>query len=102
MNVKCSSCSAYHWVAEKIKTSTIENPKFSKTWLGNLAKTLPNFEVEEKPGISQNPGIFKQYIADTYGVHSVTYEVGDSSDRNEITLVAKTSAMLLMKQMTEN
>lgn len=79
----------------------LENPKFSTTWLGNLAKTLPNFEVEDKPGISQNPGVFKQYIADTYGVHSVTYEVGDSSDRNEIVLVAKTSAMLLMKQMTQ-
>lgn len=79
----------------------LENPKFSITWLKNLANTLPNFEVEDKPGVSQNPGVFKQYIADTYGVHSVTYEVADSSDRNEISLVAKTSAMLLMKQMNQ-
>lgn len=77
----------------------LEDPTFSSRWLASLAQTLPNFEVDERPGISKNPGVFKQYIADAYGVHSVTYEVGDRSDRNEIRLVAKTSAMLLMKQM---
>ena len=79
----------------------IENPDFSETWLANLGKLLPTFEVDERPGVSRNPGVFKQYIADTYNVHSVTYEVGDHADRNEIAVVAKSSAMLLMKQMLD-
>lgn len=79
----------------------LADPMFSETWLTNLGKTLPKFEVDERPGVSSNPGVFKQYVADTYNVHSVTYEVGDHADRNEISLVAKTSAMLLMKQMLD-
>ena len=62
---------------------------------------LPSFEVDEQPGISSNPGVFKQYIADNYQVQSVTYEVGDKADRNEIKVVAKSSAMLLMKQLLQ-
>ncbi len=79
----------------------VENPTFTRTWMTNLAETLPAFEVDERPGVSDNPGVFKQYIADTYKVQSVTYEVADRADRNEITIVAKTSAMLLMKQMLQ-
>lgn len=77
----------------------LEKPKFSETWLKNLEKMLPNFEVDIRPGSSPGRGVFKQYIADTYGVHAVTYEVGDHANRNEISVVAKASAMLLMKQM---
>jgi len=77
----------------------LEAPKFSTTWLKTIAKTLPGFEVDMRPGSSPDKGVFKQYIADEYGVHSITYEVGDHADRNEIKTVAKTSALLLMKQM---
>ena len=75
----------------------LAKPELAKTWLDNLAKTLPDFEVDIRPGSTPGRGVFKQYIADTYGVHAVTYEVGDHANRNEIDLVAKTSAMLLMK-----
>jgi len=75
----------------------LESPKLSQTWLDNLAKVLPNFEVDIRPGSSPGRGVFKQYISDTYGVHAVTYEVGDHANRNEITIVGKTSALLLMK-----
>ena len=79
----------------------LKQPEFSKIWLTSLDKALPNFDVEIKPGVSKNPGVFKQYFADTYGVHSVTYEAGDRADRNQIKLVARTSAILLMKQMLQ-
>jgi predicted deacylase len=77
----------------------LEKPEFSKIWLESLDKTLPGFEVDERPGVSKNPGVFKQYIADKYGVHAVTYEVDDDADRNQTKTVAKTSAYLLMKLM---
>lgn len=77
----------------------LENPELAETWLDGLAKAMPGFEVDVRPGASPGRGVFKQYIADTYGVNAVTYEVGDHASRNEITAVGKTSALVMMKLM---
>ncbi|WP_395338920.1 hypothetical protein PN836_013075 [Ningiella sp. W23] len=45
--------------------------------------------------------MFKQFIADYYGVHAVTYEMGDNTERQLINHVAQTSALLLMEQMLD-
>jgi len=75
-------------------------PTFSQNWLLQLAETVP-YEVVEEPGSSPDRGIFKQYMADEYGVHSVTYEVGDETDRNEIRITAGSAARVLMQYMLE-
>lgn len=73
---------------------------FSTEWLQRLAAAVP-YEVEEKAGTSPGRGIFKQYMADEYGIHSVTYEVGDETERSEIAETAQAAAKVLMQYMLE-
>lgn len=77
-----------------------QEPGFSRDWLQRLAAAVP-YEVEEKAGTAPGRGIFKQYMADVYGIHSVTYEVGDETDRSEIEETAKAAAKIMMEYMLE-
>ncbi len=61
-------------------------------WLARLAKAEPNFQVIDKPGHNPNRGVFKQWLSDTYGVHAITYEMGDNTDRKIIKQVAISAA----------
>lgn len=79
----------------------VENePMFSREWLQRLGAVLP-YEVEESASAAPGRGIFKQYMADVYGIHSVTYEVGDETDRDEIDETAAAAARVLMEYMLE-
>lgn len=73
-------------------------PTFSQDWLQILGERI-SYEVAEAPGATPNRGIFKQYMADEHGIHSVTYEVGDETDRTEITATARAAAQVLMEYM---
>lgn len=76
----------------------LENPQLVNDWLADLAKAVP-FEVENKPSHNQDSGVFKQYIADQYGVHSVTYEVGDTTSRDEIRTTAEAALRTLIQHL---
>ena len=77
----------------------VEKPYFVKHWLGELDRQMPNFDVEIRPGNNPDQGVSKQYFPDKFGVHAITYEMGDNTDRNEIKRIAFNSANLLMKIM---
>lgn len=69
-------------------------------WLANLeTETKWVFRPNNKSGSSPDKGIFKQYIADKYKVHGVTYEVGDNTNRQLIPYVAKQAAKSLVDNM---
>jgi len=76
---------------------------FTEAWLDTLAKQISaqqiEFKVVQKPGTNQDNGVFKQFIADTYGVHAITYEMGDNTDRQVIKQVAELAADILVGQM---
>ena len=76
----------------------LENPQLVNNWLADLALAVP-FEVENKPSHNQGSGVFKQYMADQFGVHSVTYEVGDTTDRNEIRSTAEAALRTLIRHL---
>jgi hypothetical protein len=80
----------------------IEEPYFVKHWLGHLDKTMPNFDVLLQPGNTPNNGVSKQYFADNYNVHAITYEMGDETNRENIKIIAKNASTLLMKTMLSN
>jgi hypothetical protein len=61
--------------------------------------TVSSFSVRPSPGSSPGRGIFKQFLADEYNIHSVTYEMGDNTNRELIKHVAQTAAQTLMTQM---
>lgn len=78
----------------RVNGGALEEPKLVDDWLTRLAESI-DYGVENKPGHNADSGVFKQYIADEYGVHAVTYEVGDRTDRNEIAVTARAAALAL-------
>ncbi len=79
---------------------TVAPSTFSEDWLKQLKDaTVSSFTVRPKPGSSPNRGIFKQYLADEYNIHSITYEVGDNTNRELIKHVARAAAKTLMQKM---
>lgn len=74
-------------------------PHLVEQWLAQLADKIPTFKVRQQPGNNPNKGVFKQYIADTFKVHAITYEMGDSTDRAVINKVAIKANDTLMKQL---
>ena len=79
---------------------TVAPSTFSEDWLKQLKDaTVSSFTVRPNPGSSLNRGIFKQYLADEYNIHSITYEVGDNTNRELIKHVARAAAKTLMQKM---
>lgn len=79
---------------------TIAPAAFSESLIERIDKsTISNFVVRPKPGSSPGRGVFKQYFADTYNTHSITYEMGDNTQRNLIKHVAQQSAVEMMQLM---
>lgn len=73
---------------------------FSQDWLASLKNsTLSSFTVRQRPGSSPGRGVFKQFIADYYGVQAVTYEVGDNTPVQLNRHVAQMSAKTLAEHM---
>jgi hypothetical protein len=80
----------------------VEEPYFVKHWLGHLDKAMPNFDVVLQPGNTPNNGVSKQYFADNFNVHAITYEMGDETNRDNIKIIANNASVLLMKTMLSN
>ena len=68
-------------------------------WLTDLDNHYPNFKVIQKPGNNPSLGVFKQYIADKFDVHAITYEMGDNTDRQFIDKLAEDAATTLMQTL---
>ena len=68
-------------------------------WLERLALAEPNFTVLDKPGHNPGRGVFKQWLSDTYGVHAITYEMGDNTNRKVIKQVAISAANTLSETL---
>lgn len=80
----------------------VKQPYLVNNWLGKLDKQYPNFSVIEKPGNNPDRGVFKQYIADNFKVHAITYEMGDNTDRLFIRKLAIDAANTLMQTMLKD
>lgn len=73
---------------------------FSEHWMNTLRENrIGSFTIRERPGSTPGRGVFKQYIADNFGVHAVTHEMGDNTPRYLIRHIAQLSATSLMSQM---
>ena len=80
----------------------VEDRYFVKHWLSALDKAMPNFDVIQKPGNRPNNGVSKQYFADNYKVHAITYEMGDETNRDNIDIIATNASILLMQTLLAN
>ena len=77
----------------------VEQRYLVNNWLNGLDQQYPDFKVIQKPGNNPGKGVFKQYFADQYKVHAITYEMGDNTDRDFIIKLAKDAANGLMTTM---
>lgn len=77
----------------------VEQRYLVNNWLNKLDSLYSDFDVEQKPGNNPDLGVFKQYFADQYQVHAITYEMGDNTDRRFIQHLAINAANGLMKTM---
>ncbi|MEW6993947.1 M14 family metallopeptidase [Colwelliaceae bacterium MEBiC 14330] len=80
----------------------VEQPYLVEHWLADLNRFMPHFKVKIKPGNTPGLGVSKQYFADQFGIHAVTYEMGDNTDRGKIKRIAVNAANLLMTNMLSN
>lgn len=80
----------------------IQPALLTENWLNTLTKKVSGFTVTQRPGTSPGRGVFKQYFADTFKVHAITYEVGDQTERGKIKEVAKLAADSFMAELLNN
>jgi zinc carboxypeptidase/carboxypeptidase M14-like protein len=73
--------------------------EITNNWLNRLDKYTNDIKVRIKPGNNPDKGIFKQYFADNFGVHAITYEMGDQTDRKVIIKTAKLAAESFMLEL---
>ncbi len=77
----------------------LQNPQMVELWLDDVDSQYADFKVIQQPGNNPDKGVFKQYIADKYRVHAITYEMGDNTDRRFIDNLAVNAANSLMQTM---
>lgn len=81
-------------------------PFFARDWIKNVDDRLDDNVYPFTREARHNSGrpISKNYMYDTYGISSITYEVGDETDRTAIDVSAKVFAeemmLLLLKHET--
>lgn len=73
--------------------------QLTNEWLDTFDQATTDFKVINKPGNNPGKGVFKQYFADSYQVHAITYEMGDNTERKKINSLAKVAATTFMKKL---
>ena len=74
-------------------------PNFTRTWLDNAKPRIENYEYVNKAGGVERIGVSKNYMYKRYGIPSLTYEVGDETERPAIRASATVFAEEMMKLM---
>jgi predicted deacylase len=77
----------------------VEEKYLVKHWLGALDQQMPTFKVIQQTGSNSDLGVSKQYFADKFKVHAITYEMGDNTSRAEINRIAFKASNLLMETL---
>ena len=85
-------------------TQAAESPAvpadFVTNWLAALkANTVSSYTLRERASYNPESTVFSHYIVREYGVHAVTYEWGDNTERQLIRHVAAQSAIELQQLM---
>ncbi|WP_163422920.1 M14 family metallopeptidase [Flagellimonas sp. CMM7] len=76
-------------------------PNFVSDWFTQLEANIPNYKVNEKSAISTKP-VSKGWFLKRFNAVGITYEIGDETPRDFITLKGKISAHEMMKLLTNS
>jgi murein tripeptide amidase MpaA len=75
----------------------ISPPGFTNHWVSAAMSRLPNYEFTQEKRPASETASGKNYMYQRYGIPSVTYEVGDETDRGLIDRAAKVFAHEMMR-----
>lgn len=76
-------------------------PNFIENWFSRLEAGIPNYVVNEKSATSTKP-VSKGWFLKRHNAVGITYEIGDETPRDFITLKGKVSAYEMMKLLTNS
>lgn len=76
-------------------------PSFVEDWFAQLEANIPNYKVNEKSATSTRP-VSKGWFLKRFNAVGITYEIGDETPRDFITLKGKVSAYEMMKLLTNS
>ena len=79
-------------------------PMFTRDWLANVDQNLDDdvYEFTREPRPYSERAISKNYMYNRFGIPSITYEVGDSTDREAINISAEVFAEEMMKLLLKH
>ena len=72
-------------------------PLFLKNWLDRLQVRMPDYEVNRDANHNLDQANSKNHVHKKYGVPTVTFEIGDETDRQLIKRLARESAIAMME-----
>ncbi|KAA1262542.1 Zinc carboxypeptidase [Rubripirellula obstinata] len=70
---------------------------FTKQWLAAIDKRMPSFDVLRDDAHNAHRATSKSWVARELGIHAITYEFGDETERERIREIAEASAKEMMK-----
>jgi len=76
-------------------------PGFTHAWLASARPRIQDYPFSNDAGPADNLTAARNYVYERYGIPSVTYEVGDETDRDAVRAAARIFAEELMALMLE-
>lgn len=76
--------------------------EFASVWLARARQRLPAYEFEHDARETSGQANAKNYFFGRYGIPSITYELGDETDRDDIRLSSSVFAEEMMRLLLEN
>lgn len=70
---------------------------FTTQWLEAIGQRMPSFDVLRDDAHNAHRATSKAWVARELGIHAITYEFGDETERDRIREIADASAMEMMK-----
>ncbi|NVD28432.1 succinylglutamate desuccinylase/aspartoacylase family protein [Parasphingorhabdus flavimaris] len=74
-------------------------PLFLKSWLDRLQARMPDYKVNRDANHNLGQANSKNHVYKTYGAPTVTFEIGDETDRQLIIRLARESAIAMMESL---
>lgn len=72
---------------------------FTTNWLDAIDKRTPRYTVIRDANHNAHQATSKVWVANNFGIHAITYEFGDETDRELIRRIAAISAEEMMREL---
>jgi predicted deacylase len=76
----------------------VSHKGLSAAWIQDIAAAFPDYAYRVQPVTNDVPAAHI-WLARTFGINTVTYEVGDETDRPRMRAIARAAAQALMKRL---